>query len=511
MKQASYRYLARGSYNVTLAPTDPDEDAILRIYFLHSRGDDLKVMRGHVIIDVIRRELKRKHLGPLLIDSHTKRRTIPFKNLDPEIRDIILRAYRKDEKMLKSLPSRMAYLQSMEYARGGTFGPAFGKASVAQMCTDTFALMWFLYVTQTQLGYQHRDIKPANIVIRTLDWPHTYVYKLHVEGNSSLPYDEDAVELTEVDGSPKKGSPKKGSPTPQETLSFTLEGVTSLPLVIDFDFSSLLGTNNRHRSVVGTFEFMPPEILLEMARLGTTYINTLNDNPESRENLSYDWYSLGVVLFNRFLVAPGENGSWRLFDHICKNHMEDFRELVAGILFTHFESDELEFLYEEDEDDEDSNFTKACDHLLTHICLVTSVGHELTHFPMFSNKNNGGGPLKTIRQWVQRFVLDQNDDYQILKKDIYARVSGEQLELLWRLLHPMPWERIFKGKEMWRFFAMPFFDPIRRAPTEAVAEVYGTYSFTHDVLVEKSTMLDPRRARLDELMQKNLRLNSAIH
>lgn len=125
-------------------------------------------------------------------------------------------------------------------------------------------LLWTFLSANSQFGFRHRDIKRANVVMQKVPSDTTYTFHFGKERT-----------LTKI-------QPK------------------SIPLLIDFGFSSLLTTRSIRRHMHGTYSTMPPEALCADLLREAQKLETCTNAPAES---AYDLWSLGVLLIE---VVTGE-------------------------------------------------------------------------------------------------------------------------------------------------------------------------------------------------------------
>jgi serine/threonine protein kinase len=207
------------------------------------------VVRGLQIVTMLQQYAS--HVGPsLLIETQpyaisSRLSDSTFSNLCVDIQDEV-------KKLDKAKKYYEFALQHVEYCEGGIFD------NRVQMTDEEFdfccySLLWFFKTTIETFSFRHRDLKTGNIVVRNLDKPESFRFF---------------------------------TTATQTSITFTSRFV---PVVIDYDFASVYTTTTESdRNNVGTRHTAPPRAL--MAEL-------LHTPQTQRQEESYDWWSLGIVLF----------------------------------------------------------------------------------------------------------------------------------------------------------------------------------------------------------------------
>jgi serine/threonine protein kinase len=119
-----------------------------------------------------------------------------------------------------------------------------------------FLLFWTLYVFNTSFGFRHRDIKPKNIVVKKLDAPKTFQFRL---GDNKWSFETRYV-----------------------------------PMLIDFGLASLVGSRPSQRTAAGTIYYVPPEVLANMMWTEHRAFSVPTHNFENED--AFDTWSLSLAL-----------------------------------------------------------------------------------------------------------------------------------------------------------------------------------------------------------------------
>lgn len=273
----AYRYIGKGAFNVSFVRVA--DNALFRVFTDSENEVSLEeLVRGAEI----QRQLA---LEPALTPFMLEPSGMPVRTTFGELPDDV-RRYFKDAK-----PDIQVYTQTGEYATGGNFEPQPpGSVTSMQVRIDAFSLVWFFYVAQREYGYRHRDLKLDNIVVKEFADKHEFNVTLQYGGSvAQFNYKADWM-----------------------------------PVVIDFDFSSLYGSNEESRGRMGSPETVPPEECHRMMYMADDdYVDHVAKDP------AYDWFSLGVCLFTRWFAPPDSDSSWDVFQSQLVNHALAVRDLLT--------------------------------------------------------------------------------------------------------------------------------------------------------------------------------------
>ncbi|MBX9636389.1 MAG: hypothetical protein K2Q45_02420 [Nitrosomonas sp.] len=188
-------------------------------------------------------------------------------------------------------------LQHIEYLNGGKFNNTSDMTlEEADFCA--FSLIWFLRQAQLNFDFRHRDIKVENIILRAdiVSEPKAYAF-----------YKNDVA----------------------DPFCFVSRYV---PVVIDYDFSTVLvSQRDEDRQVVGTRYTACPDSLIHFLLM------EMESPPPPPTVQSYDWWSLGIVLFEAYMttyLTPLQRINFALNDmcfSLCfKYAKRKFRDLKKG-------------------------------------------------------------------------------------------------------------------------------------------------------------------------------------
>lgn len=255
------KVVGQGTYNCAHLIRVNGKDEVLRIaLLLPFEKPHVKVMveRGLHIVHVMQGY---KHIiGPSLISE-----TSPYEIVKSLSRVTYQGACETiKERILKLLQQQKVFefaLQHLEYLTGGPFHNQQTLNTLEEFDFCCFSLLWFFRTSQAVFGLRHRDLKPDNIILRKYDRPMLFTF---IKRNG--------IQVT-----------------------FKSQYV---PVVIDYDFASVVSTITLvDRENVGTRETAPPSALL-VELFSYLFISLPEDKKQTEEQeVSYDWWSLGINLF----------------------------------------------------------------------------------------------------------------------------------------------------------------------------------------------------------------------
>ena len=297
------KLIGKGTYNCAhLILNSQGKYEIFRTALL-VQNDNRFVVRGLHIVSLLQQYAS--HVGPsLLIETHpyqivSRLSDTTFTNMCVDIQDAV--------KDLEATNQRYQFaLQHVEYCDGGVFeNRLIGDLEMTDEEFDfcCYSLLWFFKTTIDTFSFRHRDLKTDNIVVRILPKPESFRFFTSATKTS---------------------------------ITFTSRFV---PVVIDYDFASVYTTTTKEdRNNVGTRHTAPPRAL--MAELFQT------PQTEAQE-ASYDWWSLGIVLFQVAVQPWSVKQTFYIFadeqDAFSKIAIEmiqpdratlaDFRILVRGLMY----------------------------------------------------------------------------------------------------------------------------------------------------------------------------------
>lgn len=338
--------LGEGTFNVVILPDD--QMSVVRV----SKYDEADVKRGAHITHLFQQFSKL--LGPSLVKELAPLKIIKnIGELDAKVRTIVR----------QKLLSPPLYVQGLEYLTGGLRpDPNTSPEAVA------FPLVWFFSMARKYFQFKHADFTVNNVVMRNYEQEQTFTFEL------------------------------------DKTHRFMIK-TRQIPVVIDFDFSSVLVTDIKQQQDVGTALFQPPEAL-EAKVLEVWY-----EDPKFTEKLNQvtDFWSLGIVLFF-WWVKELDN-----INSIDKQSIQKYREAVKSNYKTsHNEKEETPNYWE----------TTGFIGLWNAYRVVTFLGHTVPTNSLFYSGQ-------------ARKILEQAPPIQSTR----PLLTNFQLNLLRRLLSWEPEER----------------------------------------------------------------------
>lgn len=275
------RFLGRGAFNCAhlISKNNGTDEEVLRIGLLlftnqQEREKSGNILRGASTVHFLQRY--RKILGPSLVLETAKPALIPWVQVPEQIRDHwcenLIETVKKMSPSVGEQNIKFLF-QHLEYLSGGTakFENMAFQFQTKDVWCWVFSLLWFISHAQKFVRFKHSDIKGANIVFR--------LYKEPVQ----LQFRSD------------------------ESIVFTFK-TYAVPVIIDYDLSTTEFVEHEERyENIGSYYTAPPEFLISVYG--------------EKNVLSYDWWSVGIVILEMIL-------DFNLYFSMWKRHIEPYANFV---------------------------------------------------------------------------------------------------------------------------------------------------------------------------------------
>jgi serine/threonine protein kinase len=299
------KIIARGSFNCAVKMLNKhNEKEVLRVALLSSDDDrdfyNFNVLRGLEIVHMFQQFSQL--LGPSLIVETQKYEL--WGTLDPHTLGLLCNGFK--EAAIDDPKSTFA-VQHLEYAKEGNLTSWIYKLEGQQLDFFAFSLIWFFRQASSNFKFRHADLKLENIVVRKTAKRESYMF------------------ISEA-----------------EQYVFVSDLV---PVVIDFDFATVMSSKNKqNKQITGTYYTAPPhalmfEILDDLPQndlfIVLKKIKAKVYAPSPACIYSYDWWSLGIILFSLYTHIDLYNNFMkkeiaRVVQTVADNIQDQYRLPMSG-------------------------------------------------------------------------------------------------------------------------------------------------------------------------------------